>query len=86
MLCNLYLTSFALTEVSNLTLSSLLCFTNCVVVITEYLNSNHFKTNESVDDSGIQCLPDKIFLSKKCAAGTTCERKCAAGKICSTES
>jgi hypothetical protein len=44
-MCDLFLTRFDLTKdlLSNLTLSSLLFFTNCVVVITKYLNPNPFQ-------------------------------------------
>jgi len=44
-MCDLFLTRFDLTKdlLSNLTLSSLLFFTNCVVVMTKYLNPNPFQ-------------------------------------------
>ena len=43
-LCDLYLTRFDVTKDDLLfDISSLLCLTNNVVVMTEYLNSNHFQ-------------------------------------------
>jgi len=42
-LCDLYLTRFALTKGLLIDTLFVAIFTNSVVVITEYLNSNHFQ-------------------------------------------
>jgi len=72
-LCDLYLTRFALRKDFYGTLSSLF-FANCVGVITEYLNSKHF-----------QCQwvgkPNKTLKWNAPQTRFCCGTKCAAGKI-----
>ena len=43
MLCDLYLTRFDLTKSLLFDIFFIAVFTSCVVVIIEYLNSNHFQ-------------------------------------------
>jgi len=93
MLCDLNLTRFVLTKGFLFDTFFIVFFTNCVVVITEYLNSNLFHINELVNQTRHYNQMDQrqyFFMQmihlrqdcvwKECAAGKTYIRKCAAGK------
>ena len=83
MLCDLNLTRFVLTKGFLFDTFFIVFFTNCVVVITEYLNSNLFHINELVNQTRHynqmdhrQCFfMQMIHLRQDCAW-----KECAAGK------
>jgi len=94
-LCHLYLTRFHLTKGLIIDTFFIVFFANCVVVISEYLNSNQIqyqligklkKTLKSNNPGQtklfcLKMLSRQDFFGKKCAAGKTYEGKCATGNF-----